>query len=283
MMDLNMKEVGNSKIIISVITKDATQEFIQLLQRYNAKVNIMDAIPKKIESWGATPDTIVIDSISYNNWEQQINKLKEENTYKEIPVIVLDEKEVSIEDVLSIQDKDFLLLHRNESIAITRAIFGTVKYWRKLNNALIKTNQLNRILSTNYLSLDAKTECLEKSKNQIEVIYPIANTEVKEELIKVNDNIIQNLKNGNHYELFKAHFEEVHPLFYKKLLAINKNLSNNDLKLAALLKMGFNNTEISFFMGISMAGVKKAIQRLRKKLGLRPEEFIRPFIFTIEV
>ncbi|GAA0731281.1 hypothetical protein GCM10009430_43280 [Aquimarina litoralis] len=281
---MNMTTVSNfERTIITVITRDSTQEFIQLLHQYKTTVNIMNVIPNTIESWGITPDTIVIDSISYSQWEQQINKIKEESIYKEIPVIVLNEKEVSLEDVLSLKDKEFLLLHRNETISIIRAIFGTVKYWRKLNESLIKTNQLNRILSTNYLSLDAKTECLEKSKNQIEAIYPISNSEVKTELIKINNNIIQNLKNGNHYELFKAHFEEVHPQFYKKLLLKESSLSNNDLKLAALLKMGFNNTEISFFMGISISGVKKAIQRLRKKLGLDPASSLRQFIYTIEV
>lgn len=279
-----MKADSNlERTIITVITGDSTLEFIQLLQQYKTMVNVMDVIPKTIESWGATPDTIVIDSISYSNWEQQINKIKEESIYKEIPVIVLNEKEVNIEDILSVKDKEFLLLHRNDTISIIRAIFGTVKYWRKLNEALIKTNQLNRILSTNYLSLDAKTECLEKSKNQLEATYTLANTEVKSELIKVNNSITQNLKNGNHYELFKAHFEEVHPQFYKKLLLKESSLSNNDLKLAALLKMGFNNTEISFFMGISISGVKKAIQRLRKKLRLDPASSLRQFIYTIEV
>lgn len=281
---MEMTTVSNfERTVITVITGDSTQEFIQLLQQYNITVNVRNVIPETIESWGATPDTIVIDSISYNQWEQQINKIKEESIYKEIPVIVLSEKEVRLEDVLSLKDKEFLLLHRNDTISIIRAIFGTVKYWRKLNESLIKTNQLNRILSTNYLSLDAKTECLEKSKNQIEAIYPISNSEVKSELIKINNNIIQNLKNGNHYELFKAHFEEVHPQFYKKLLFKESSLSNNDLKLAALLKMGFNNTEISFFMGISISGVKKAIQRLRKKLGLDPASSLRQFIYTIEV
>ena len=280
---MNMEAVKDfEQTIVTVITEDAEQEFIQLLRQCKTTVNVMDTIPQKIESWGAAPDTIVVDSISYSNWEPQINKIKEESIYKEIPVIVLNEKEVSIADVLAIQDKEFLLLDRNDAIGITRAIFATVKYWRKLNEALIKTNQLSRILSTNYLSLDAKTECLEKSKSQIEAIYPIADTEVKKELVKINSGITQNLKIGDHHELFKAHFEEVHPKFYKKLLFKEPSLSNNDLKLAALLKMGFNNTEISFFMGISIAGVKKAIQRLRIKLKLNPQESLRKYLFTVE-
>jgi len=196
---------------------------------------------------------------------------------------VLQDNEVSVEDVLAIQEKEFLLQDRKDTIAITKAIFATVKYWKKLNEALIKNNQLNRILSTNYLSLDAKTECLEKSKNQLEAIYPIADTEVKKELVKINYGITQNLKIGDHHELFKAHFEEVHPKFYKKLLFKEPSLSNNALKLAALLKMGFNNTEISFFMGISIAGVKKAIQRLRIKLKLSPKELLRRYLFMMEV
>jgi len=59
-----MQTVQNSeKIKISVITKDATQSFILFLRQYKTKVNVMDVIPKTIESFGVTPDTIVIDSM----------------------------------------------------------------------------------------------------------------------------------------------------------------------------------------------------------------------------
>ena len=108
-------------------------------------------------------------------------------------------------------------------------------------------------------------------------------SEKTKELHNLSNDISNQLKQGYHHDLFKAHFEEVHPLFYKRLLHVNKNLTNNDLKLASFVKMGFNNSEISFFLGISMAGVKKAIQRIKLKLNLIPKASLRQFIFSIDM
>ncbi|MDY8138022.1 hypothetical protein [Aquimarina sp. 2201CG5-10] len=269
--------------MVSVITIDKELEFLELLASQNIKIHLMDTVPNDIESWGVSPDTIILDSTINNEWEKQLDVLGEINMYKDIPLIVLNKDEVEIEDIFSTWDKEYLYVHRDNSKSIIRATLATITYWKKLNNALVKTNQLNRILSTNYLVLDAKNECLEKVQQQLDQVSDLVTSDIKKELIKVDEVITDNLKKGNHYQLFKAHFEEVHPLFYKKLLAMNKDLSNNDLKLAAFIKMNFNNAEISFFMGISIAGVKKAIQRLRKKLGLQPAASLRQFIYTIEV
>ncbi|MBQ4820916.1 hypothetical protein [Aquimarina sp. MMG016] len=272
-----------NEAIISVVTTDKELEFMELLKERNVKVHLMDAIPTDIESWEVSPDTIILDNKIDKDWESKLDSIRKISAYKDIPVIVLNNDEVQIEDVFSNWNKEFLFVQRENSKSILRAVMATVKYWKRLNSVLLKTNQLNRILSTNYLILDAKNECLEKVQQQLNQLHTIITPEIKKELLKIDDLIADNLKKGDHYQLFKAHFEEVHPLFYKKLLAINEDLSNNDLKLAAFLKMNFNNSEISFFMGISIAGVKKAIQRLRVKLGLQPQESLRQFIFTIEV
>lgn len=269
--------------IVSVITTDKQLEFIELLARQHIKIHLMDTIPNNIESWEASPDTIILDSAITSEWEKQVDVLRQISAYKDIPVIVLNKDEVQIEDIFSTYDREYLYVHRENLKSILRTTLATITYWKKLNNAMAKTNQLNRILSTNYLVLEAKNECLEKVQQQLNQANYLVTSDIKKELIKIHEMIADTLKKGDHYQLFKAHFEEVHPSFYRKLLAINKDLSNNDLKLAAFLKMNFNNSEISFFMGISIAGVKKAIQRLRIKLGLGPEELLRQFIFTIEV
>ncbi|WP_299212173.1 hypothetical protein [uncultured Aquimarina sp.] len=269
--------------IVSVITSDKELEFIESLLAQNIKIQLMDTIPNNIESWDVSPDTIVLDSIIDSEWEKLVDVLRQISMYKDIPVIVLSKEEVQIEDIFSTYNKEYLYVHRENQKSIIRATLATITYWKKLNNTLLKTNQLNRVLSTNYLVLDAKNECLEKVQQQLNQVSELVTLDIKKELIRINGTIADNLKKGDHYQLFKAHFEEVHPLFYRKLLALNKDLSNNDLKLAAFLKMNFNNSEISFFMGISIAGVKKAIQRLRKKLGLQPVASLRQFIFMIEV
>ncbi|MEP4094530.1 MAG: hypothetical protein ABJM00_18330, partial [Reichenbachiella sp.] len=86
------------------------------------------------------------------------------------------------------------------------------------------------------------------------------------------------LNNEYQLELFKVHFEEVHPLFFESLLAVNKSLTTNNLKLAAFLKMGFNNNEIAYLSHVTLSTVKKSIQRLKTKLRLAPDKSLRNFI-----
>ena len=130
--------------------------------------------------------------------------------------------------------------------------------------------------------IDAKNSQLEKVKKELETINKNTDNKVKKELEIIIKEIENNLKKEHHYQLFKVHFEEVHPLFYKKLLNTNPKLTDNNLKLLAFLKMGFNNDEISFLLNISMSAVKKSVQRLKQKLNIMPENSLREFIFNID-
>lgn len=80
------------------------------------------------------------------------------------------------------------------------------------------------------------------------------------------------------FNLMKFHFEEVHPHFYKKLMTLNEALTHKDLRLCTFIKMRFSNKEIAFLLNISHDGIKKSIQRLRKKLALKPDESLRKLI-----
>lgn len=285
MIDLDVpNNTIQTSAAISVITEDNTLIIIGLLSECKLKTQVLNSVPDKVELWEISPSVIVIDSLMSVSWEHQLEVIRQITVYKEVPIIILTKKEIDITELFANQKKDvFLYIDRNNELEILQGILAGLKYWEKLSAALIKTNQLNRILSTNYLVLDTKNECLQEVKSTMYQIGEISSKAVSNELEKLGGIIEDNLKKGEHYQLFKAHFEEVHPLFFRKLLVVNSNLSNNDLKLAAFIKMNFNNSEISFFMGISIAGVKKAVQRLRVKLGLDAKESLRQFIFTMQV
>ncbi len=68
------------------------------------------------------------------------------------------------------------------------------------------------------------------------------------------------------WESFKVRFERVHPGLQQTLAERFSELSESDLRLILLLKMGLKNAETATILGISPDSVKKARQRLRKKL-----------------
>lgn len=228
--------------------------------------------------------TIIIDINTAATWEDYIETIKAIVAYENLPIVMLVAPETSLkicDDFL--QKGAFGCVENLASSATLLMLQAAINQWEKRKESFIRYNELNRLLSTNYLALDAKNKFLEHSKTRIDHLIKDDVQFYKKELVKLSSAIEQNLKEEYKYQLFRVHFEEVHPLFYKALLAANDKLSNNDLKLAAFIKIGFNNAEISFFLGISIAGVKKGIQRMRKKLGLSREDSLRAYIFNIDM
>ena len=71
---------------------------------------------------------------------------------------------------------------------------------------------------------------------------------------------------------FDLHFVQIHPDFYKKLLAEYPKLTQNELRLCAFIKSNLSVKEIASINGISAESVKTARKRLRKALNLTGEE-----------
>lgn len=70
---------------------------------------------------------------------------------------------------------------------------------------------------------------------------------------------------------FKKLFDKVHPHFFAVVNNRFQNLTETDLRLLALLKLRLNNPEMAGMLGITVEGVRKSKQRLRKRAAI-PEE-----------
>jgi len=68
---------------------------------------------------------------------------------------------------------------------------------------------------------------------------------------------------------FKKLFSQVHPGFFVNLSKNYPQLSAADTRLLALVKLGLNNSEMANMLGITVEGIKKAKQRLRKKIDIQ--------------
>jgi ligand-binding sensor domain-containing protein/DNA-binding CsgD family transcriptional regulator len=112
-------------------------------------------------------------------------------------------------------------------------------------------------------------------------------TKIKHDLSKLNTNIpsdenLYNLrkiirllsseeKSAEGWEQFSIYFNKVHANFLEDLKAVYGNLTSNDMKLAAYLKLGLSTKEIAELMKISPRGVEISRYRLRKKLQIPAE------------
>jgi hypothetical protein len=110
-----------------------------------------------------------------------------------------------------------------------------------------------------------------------EIISNIANTllKVKLRISKENRGVIEQCINelndstdDSAWREFEMHFNEVYESFFRKLDEINPELTLNDRRLCAFLKMKMNTKEIAALTHATTRSIEVARYRLRKKLGI---------------
>jgi len=93
--------------------------------------------------------------------------------------------------------------------------------------------------------------------------------------------IEQGLQQDRDWDHFKLHFERVHPAFFASLQEQFPQLSPNDLKHCAYLRINLNVKEVAHMLGIAASSVTMSRYRLKKKLGLVPDDSLGDFIAKI--
>ena len=134
-------------------------------------------------------------------------------------------------------------------------------------------------LTTHTLHLVQKNELLQDISNEL--------LEIKKEEApaKQINRLIQVIKNDKQsdkdWENFMIYFEQIHKDFDTKLKKHFNDLTNNEIRLATLMKMNLTTKEIAAILNISPDGVKKARYRLRKKLAQENDENLQSFLLTL--
>jgi len=112
------------------------------------------------------------------------------------------------------------------------------------------------------------------NQQQDELLNSLKSIDSNEHLRKrVNSILVSKNMHVNNWENFKFIFEEVHPDFFKRVIAIYPNLTSNDLRHLAYTKINLQVKEIASFSGVSIQAVKMARNRLKKKLSTNDSLF----------
>ncbi|MBL0682233.1 LuxR family transcriptional regulator [Aquimarina mytili] len=146
----------------------------------------------------------------------------------------------------------------------------------------IKNEQLKQEFKSKSKELAASTIDIAK-KNELL-------TQIKNHLTKVPDQnsvkpvigiIDKNINHADNWEFFKEAFNNVDRKFLKKLKKTHPDLSPNDLKLCAYLRLNLSSKEIAPLFNISARSVEIKRYRLRKKLNLQHEENLVNYILQL--
>jgi DNA-binding CsgD family transcriptional regulator len=92
---------------------------------------------------------------------------------------------------------------------------------------------------------------------------------------------LENKVEDDIWKEFEVHFQEVHKGFYNTLSQKHSDLTPNDLRLCAYLKLNLSTKEIASLTYQSAESIKTARYRLRKKLNLDRDTNLTAYLNSI--
>ena len=142
---------------------------------------------------------------------------------------------------------------------------------------LEKANEIlelkNRELTASALQILKRDETINQVKRQI---HEQKNNPDQKNLNAIVNRI--NLSQADDWQEFETRFVSLNKGFYDALKSKFPTLTPSDLKLCALLKLGFNSKELAGLLGLSVESTHTTRYRLRKKLGLSRQDNLEQYI-----
>ena len=136
-------------------------------------------------------------------------------------------------------------------------------------------------LSTHALHMMQKNTMLHEIQLDIKSMSKKATVDDKPNYKRINLQINQSLRSHKDWDVFKLYFEDVNKNFYQKLNEINPELTTNDHRLCALIKLNMNSKEMASVLNVAPNSIKSSRYRLKKKLGLDVEADLEEFIRNV--
>lgn len=133
-------------------------------------------------------------------------------------------------------------------------------------------------LSTHALHMMQKNSMLHEIQTDIKELSKTASIDEKPNYKRINQLINQSLRSHKDWDVFKLYFEDINRDFYSRLKEINPDLTTNDHRLCALIKLNMNSKEMASVLNVAPNSIKSSRYRLKKKLGLDIEADLEEFI-----
>jgi DNA-binding CsgD family transcriptional regulator len=173
---------------------------------------------------------------------------------------------------------------QNQLIAQNKRQMELTKAQNEKEIIRIKNEQLQKEfksksneLAASTLSIIKKNELLTKVKEELMT----SDTENRDFTKPLVDIIDKSLKKNDDWELFKEAFNNADRKFMKKLKKAHPQLTPNDIRLCAYLRLNLSSKEIAPLFNISPRSVEIKRYRLRKKMNLSHDDNLTDYILKL--
>lgn len=171
-----------------------------------------------------------------------------------------------------------ILLYRNQRIKIRQVKLKQEHLELEQENLMLEKQNLkldlelrNKELATHVMYLVNKNEFIASITEKLLTIRPLL---LPEHMAWVQD-IIREMKSNidnTVWDEFEVRFQQVHEDFYRKLSEVYPDLTPNETKLCAFMRLNMTTKDISAITFQSVKSIQVARARLRKKMGITRDD-----------
>jgi DNA-binding response OmpR family regulator len=263
-------------------------EIYRVFVASNGKAAVEQAIKHR-------PDAIIMDwDMPEMNGIEAIRLIRATDEIKEIPIIVATGKMTHVENLrtaLETGANDYIR-KPYDPIEIEARVNSMIRlnldqqkiirlqnklYQEKLDKAKYEMEISQQALTASKLRLIYNSKTYETLLKELQSLEMMVDKEAQFVLKKITSGIMSSTTAINWKE-FELHFEKVHPDFFSSLRSSFPDLTTNETELCAFIKMNMNVKEIIAITYKNDNTLKKAKQRLKKKLELLEDESLYSFI-----
>lgn len=131
------------------------------------------------------------------------------------------------------------------------------------------------LIKKNEMLASIKEELTQQKKN-LGAVYP---NKYYEKLIRI---LNENLSSEDDWAVFQTNFDRIHENFFRNLHATYPELTSNDLRFCAYLRLNLTSKDIAHLMNVSLKGVELARHRIRTKIGIPSTKSLTEFMIEFK-
>lgn len=180
------------------------------------------------------------------------------------------------------EKKGLVSLHQRREEQHQQQVRSSEEAINRLQNEKLaaEVEHKNQELASATLHIVQKNEILNIIKAALEKLksHALPGPELDKEVSRIIKMLEQDARVDADWEQFSHHFDQVHSDFLRRLREQYAQLSPNDYKLCAYLRLNLSSKEIATLMNISLRSVESGRYRLRKRLGLETAENLTEFL-----
>ena len=185
---------------------------------------------------------------------------------------------------LRLKTENELLIQQNRNYTSQKALNQLEINTIQMENTLLsnKLEQKRKELNSVLLNISEQREFYENITNQISDLIGSPDVKMRDERLRELLVLLkQKMSFTKEIDEYYGQIEQIHKDFKIKLEDRFPDLTDNEKRLATLLRLNFSSKEIATFMNITSKSVEIARYRLRKKLDLKAGENLTQFLINL--